>query len=268
VHLINNKINTDVIILGSSRSLNGIDPATIEKETNLTCSNLSYSGSNILFHETVLDLVLQSSHQPKTIIYNIDDDASLVNMDKEIIYKETVLYPYVDHHFINQKVAECLDKNAWITTISSTYRNNINFLNALKYLSKGVEKPNKETNNIGPTGANLMEGYQKGVPIIYNKRDKKYLIKDEHKPYKQALLRIISKCKAANIELILTLPPVFYTNTKGFKERIKELNNDSFILVDYSTSLKENELFYNHGHLNKKGALKYSKFLSQDLMEK
>ena len=68
--LIDNQLEKEVLILGSSRALNGIDPETIEKETHLSCYNLALSGSNVTFHETMLDLIIQSKKHPKNYLFN------------------------------------------------------------------------------------------------------------------------------------------------------------------------------------------------------
>lgn len=265
--LINNKLQKDIFILGSSRALNDFNPSVINKNTPFSCYNLGVSGSNILFHETMLDLILQSNNHPKKIIYNVDDAGALINIDQQIIYRKDELYPYVNNPFINKKVSEYLDKELFATRLSSSYRNNINFVNASKYFTKGIEIPNPQTNNVGINGSNMLSGLQhKTKEVRYINRNKKHLIKDEYQPYREAFLRIISKCKQADIDLTIVFPPTYYTPTIKFRERITELIQNECLILDYATQFKDADLFYNHGHLNKKGATKFSQLLSKDLI--
>jgi hypothetical protein len=262
--LVDNKLDQDIIVLGSSRALNGIDPNTIQKETNQTCFNLALSGSNIEFHETILELILHSKNHPKTIIYNIDDPGTLDNLENEVIYRTEELYPYVYNDFINQTVADRLDKTYWVTKLSPTYHNNVNFMTTVKYFVRGSEKISFEINNIDKYGANLMEGHQKGKEnISYQKSLYKY--ENEVPSYVSSFLSIISKCKNNNIQLIMVLPPTFYAPTLKFKKRILELINDQCIVLDYSEKFMDNRLFYNHGHLNKQGAQKFSKLIANQI---
>lgn len=265
--VINNKLDKDVLIIGSSRALNGINPKTIEQITGLTCYNLGVSGTNIVFHETILNLVLNSKNIPKTIIYTIDDPATLYNFDDLVIYKQEELYPYVYNDYVNQIVSKRLDKENWCTLASSTYRNNVNFMSAIKYLARGHEVIAPEINNIDDYGANLIEGYQKGMDNMLYLEKYPYSLGEEHELYVSTLINIISTCKKNNIQLILAIPPVYYTPSGIFNTRIKQLVNNQCLVLDYSTEFKEKKMFYNYGHLNKNGATKFSEILSQNLLK-
>lgn len=266
--LINNELPKDILIIGSSRALNGLDPETITKETNLSCFNMGVSGSNVLFHETILELVIATKHLPKVIVYTVDDDATLIDLGDLIIYRKDELYPYVNNWLVNKKVSNSLDKELWATSASSTYRNNVNFMNAIKYLTKGVEEPDWETTNVDVNGTNLLIGKSANKKMrAWIDRKAKFDLTNEYIPYAESFSRIISKCKDNHINLVLVLPPLYYSSTVGFKERIIELSNNNALVVDYSNHFKDKELnFYNNDHLNKDGAIEYSKLLSKEIL--
>ena len=264
--LVDNKLDKEVIILGSSRALNGIDPQTIQKQTNLSCFNLAMSGSNVEFHETMLDLIISSKNHPKIIIYNIDDPATLDGLDHDVVYRKEELYPYVYNETVNEIVTNRLDKSVWATKISPTYHNNINFITAIKYLTRGAENPSYEINNINEFGANLMDGHQAGKEnLIYQKALFKF--DNESTIYTKSLLNIVEKCKKHNIKLIMVFPPTFYAPTPKFEDRILELTKNECLVINFSEEFKENKLFYNHGHLNRPGAIAFSKLISQQIIE-
>ena len=266
--LINNKINSEIIIIGSSRALNGYSPSIISKVTKKNCYNLGTSGSNILFHEAMIDIVIQTNNKPKKILYNIDDAGALIDLGDKIIFRKDMLYPYVNHPIINKIISKELGKELWATKFSNTYLNNVNFISTIKYLTRGQEKMDYETNNVNKLGANLMEGHKKGFNQKSLKKQRNAFfdkIKDEHTPYLQSLKRIIAKCKKNNIELVLVLPPLHHSPTIGFKERIEEIIPDHTKLLDFSEALKHPSCFYNYDHLNKKGAQKFSNLLGKEL---
>lgn len=266
--LISNLLDKDIIILGSSRALNGIDPKTIENETKMSCYNLGYSGSNVEFHETILNLILKSDNHPKIIIYNIDDPATLVDFGDLVIYKKEELYPYVYNDYINEIISDKLDKSVVVSKISKTYHNNVNFINTIKYLRNGEEKPNYEINNVDIYEANLMSGHQTGFEhMVMNKRVLNYKIESEYLPYVNSFKNIVSKCDEYKINLMLVISPSFLSANKGFKERINTLTEGKISVYDYSEAFQDKELFYNHGHLNKDGAIKFSKLLSKNINE-
>lgn len=265
--VINNKLDKDVLIIGSSRALNGICPKTIEQITGLTSYNLGVSGTNIVFHETVLDLVLNSKNIPKTIIYTVDDPASLYKFDDLVIYKQEELYPYVYNDFVNYIVSNRLEKENWVTSISLSYRNNVNFMSAIKYIARGHEAIAPEINNIDDFGSNLMEGFQTDMENMKYLEEYPYSLTLEDKLYSSTLMNIISKCKKNNIQLILAIPPVYYTPSTKFNKRIKQLANNQCLVLDYSNEFTENKMFYNYGHLNKNGAIKFSEILSPYLLK-
>lgn len=265
--VINNKLDKDVLIIGSSRALNGICPKTIEQITGFASYNLGVSGTNIVFHETILDLVLNSKNIPKTILYTVDDPATLYKFDDLVIYKQEELYPYVYNDFVNRIVSNKLEKENWVTTISLSYRNNVNFMSAIKYLARGHEAIAPEINNIDDFGSNLMEGFQMGMEDMKYLEEYPYSLSLEDKLYSSTLMNIISKCKKNNIQLILAIPPVYYTPSRKFNERIKQLANNQCIVLDYSNEFTENKMFYNYGHLNKNGAIKFSEILSPYLLK-
>jgi len=264
--LVNDQLEKDILVIGSSKALNGIDPTIIQENTGMSCYNLGVSGSNIEFHETILDLILQTKNYPKKIIYNIDDPGTLIVSEGVMVYRKEELYPYVYNDYVNTIIADKLDKSVWATKVSAIYHQNVNLVTAIKYLIRGKETPDYEINNVDENGANLMEGHQvdhENMEIF--KPNSTYNIEYEHMPYKDALLRIIDKCKKNDIQLIFVFSPSFVTPTIGFKDRIIELTGNKVPIFDYSQEFRENTLFYNFEHLNKKGAQKYSNLLSKEL---
>jgi hypothetical protein len=264
--LINNQIDKDILVLGSSKALNGIDPQIIENKTGKSCYNLSYSGSNIEFHETILDLIILSKNHPSTLIYCIDDPGSLIKFDGIVVYRKEELYPFVYNNEINNIVSQKLDKSILASKISSVYHQNVNLVTAIKYLLRGKEVPDYEINNVDNYGANIMIGHQaKHENMKFVNRKFVYDIKYENVEYRNAFTRILAKCKENNINVKLIITPSFVSSTIGFRDRISELSKDTLLVYDYSNQFTNNELFYNYEHLNKNGATKFTSLIADEL---
>ena len=133
--ILTDSIKADVICIGSSRSAFNLRPELIVKNKNLSAFNLGFPGSNIEFHRDILRLIEKLSYQPKHIILNID--APVYFQDVEgYVYQNIALEPYVYDNQINHLVCSHSEKNELVSNISKTYRQNMNFYNAVKYFFK------------------------------------------------------------------------------------------------------------------------------------
>lgn len=263
--LIDNKINSKIIILGSSRALNNYNPWVIKNITGQTCYNLGYSGSNIVFHEIILDLILKSKNKPKTIIYNIDDLGILYNVDG-IEFRKDVLFPFVNNNLINEAINNNLNKSNWATLVSQTYRQNVNFINAIRYLVYGQENFDYKTNNIDSLGANLLVNRElDSVPVFSSNRIYPKILQI-NPDYLAAFIRIQNKCLSNNIQLVLCYPPLFLKPSKFLKFQVNALKTSNVPVIIADTLLQNANYFFDNDHLNSKGANLYSNFISKQIL--
>lgn len=261
--LLENKINGQVYIVGSSRALNNYSPEVISKIVGKRVYNLGVSGSNIIFHEAMVDLILQSKTKPVLIIYNVDDYGALFKNDN-IIFRKDVLYPYVDNSFINRKISAELNKPLIATFLCKTYRQNVNFISALKYLAYGREKPDYKTTNFDEYGSNLLV-QRPNDPIPHF--DKGYDISGSTQmaEYSAAFENIQMQCRANNVQLILSLPPLYKTKTQNFKEMILGHTFPGTTLLDFTDEMQDSTYFFNPDHMNRKGAILFSTKVAENI---
>lgn len=262
--LLDEQINSEVVIIGSSRALNNYSPSIITKKSGLSCYNLGVSGSNILFHETILDLVLSSKIKPKVIIYNIDDYGAFFNVEG-IIYRKDVLFPYVENPIINRELCEQLDKKYYATYVSKTYQQNINFINAVKYLVYGREAADYKTTNFDDFGSNLLVQRPEDHIPVFLETERKVTDFTTDSSLVGAFKRIQDKCKLNNIKLIMCLPPLYAKKTFGFKNLVEHYIIKETTLIDFSDLKAEQTWFFNSDHMNIQGAEKYSELVSFEL---
>jgi hypothetical protein len=252
--LLEGKIPASIYILGSSRALNNYDPAVIAATTGKTCYNLGVSGSSVVFHESLLDIIMENNRKPEYIFYNIDDYATLFSMD-EIVYREELLYPYVDNPGINRMVCERKDKKEFATIASNAYRQNVNFFNALKYIFYGREVVDYKTTKFDSLGANLLVNRPEDEAPVFGIR-KKYrlsrMIPDAE--HMEAFRQIQRKCLDNKIKLVLILPPLYYAPSEYFRLLVKKEIMPGVALMDFTYHMQDANLFFNRDHLNKTGA--------------
>ena len=71
--LIDGEINKDLIILGSSRGARNIIASQLDSALGISSYNLSYLGSDITFHEFILETYIKFNNPPKIVVLVIDE---------------------------------------------------------------------------------------------------------------------------------------------------------------------------------------------------
>ena len=251
------EIDSDIILIGNSGILNSVNPKIIEDSLSMTCYNGGITGQGVFFFETIIDCILQR-HSPKMIIVGLRPEEVGGNIGEGIY---DVLKPYyglgytsIDDHF---NKTNGFDR---FLLHSNLLRYNTIWVRVLLYMlfddtaypENGfmpLDKPSK-------------------IPQLHH-------IKEYEKPVKAKLdciERIIQKCQARNIEIVICYPPTL----NSFKQKdlpcvkaIEDLCNryKTPCFIDYNNKYFQNhpELFYDNGHVNKDGADQYSIKISYNL---
>ena len=101
-YLLEGKVNKDIIVLGSSRGAGNILAGQLEKGTGLTSYNLSYQGSNLVFHHFILKTLIKFNQVPKYILLSVDDSSQFVRVET-LNYRKDVVLPLSKYHYINEE---------------------------------------------------------------------------------------------------------------------------------------------------------------------
>ena len=253
------KVDTDIILIGNSGILNSVNPDIIEDSLSMTCHNGGIRGQGVFFFETIIDCILQR-HTPKIFVIGVRPEEVGGNIGDGIY---DVLKPYygmgytsIDDHFNNTSGFEHLLLH------SNLLRFNTIWVRVLLYML--FDDSTYQKNGFMP-----LERPSK-VPLLH-------LIKGYEEPVKAKLdciERIIQKCKARNIDVVVCFPPTL----SSFKQEsipcvnaVKDICNryNAPCLIDYNNKYYQShpELFYDTGHVNKIGAENYSKKLSNCLRQ-
>ncbi|MEQ9062883.1 MAG: hypothetical protein RIE58_01815 [Vicingaceae bacterium] len=247
------KIDPEILILGSSRALNDLDAAEIEKATNSACYNLGYSGSNLDFHLSVLRIALESELSPTKVLLTVDHSQSF-KANNQGIFRNDKLLPYSSYNQVYREICDHTNQIYWLGRGFWMYRENDNFFNALNYLKNGQDLPDI-TSNIDDHGSVILTGRSPKFNVIGEDVGMEPYSKDGEADHLiKSLEEIIEICLARDIQLSLVFPPVLKFRAVGFRERIDELVKRRAEILDFSSLNLEEEYFYDNGHLNKKGA--------------
>ena len=252
--ILNGEINADVLVIGSSRSSTGIIAGTIGDSLGLKGYNLSYLGSNIEFHEFILNTYLKSHiKKPKIIILGIDEISELI--DRETIkFRYDILYPLVKYNLVREELYKREVKNEIVGNLFVRHQINHNFTNwnDANIYSKA------------PTlicGTSPLVGFEPGFDKSIFDKEEVYDSSLELSIKTKTLQRFIAVCNEQKIKLILAVLPNYWIPSKSFQNRLKIIVDHKCLIMNYDTLNKQYlnpENFYNSAHLNQSGAKIYT----------
>ncbi|MDF1672259.1 MAG: hypothetical protein P1U41_02060 [Vicingaceae bacterium] len=262
------KINSEILIYGSSRSWVNINPYLIEKGLGKTTYNLGIDGHNFWLQYLRHKTFLKYNNQPKTIIVSVDP---FTFQKREDLYNSDQFLPYLLFNtnfnnslnsYIGYSTYDCyipclryIGKKGAINTV-------------LKMILKKDEQKKGRLKGFMP----IDEEWNKDL-VETMKKMKHYEIK-YHQPTIQLFKRFISECKKADIDLIFIYTPEHILGQNFIKDRnmlidlIDKISSDNNIpFIDYSKDsiCFDKKYFYNSNHLNAKGTQNFAIKLIKDL---
>ena len=250
----NETTRDSILFFGSSRCLHHYVPNIFEKVLEKSCFNVADWGiKNIYYHYGLLGNIL-TRYTPQTIIYEIHP-CDWLNTPFSGTERANSLAPYCGMSDVCDKMLK-LSGKYWPYQLSMVYR----FSGSL---------PNLLMGKFGSMDRNLkgwkpMEGVLDTVGI-----------KAEEYPFpidreRVALLeRFIADCQQHHIQLIMIESPMYVCSEQDVFKFPRELAAKYHLpFIDHyrdSDFVGHAELFYDFGHLNRKGAEQYSAKIAQEL---
>lgn len=246
--VIKGEVNKELIILGSSRGAGNIIAGQIQKETKLTSYNLSYPGSDVLFHEFLLKSLLKFNHKPKKIIFSIDNPTEFLN-EKSLLFRFDRLYPLSKYNYINKELVDRKERNvlSWLFCLGRLNKNSF----ALQQISAPNENP------ILPCGSMPFIKKLPNAKLTFSNSIEKYDTKKELSEKLQAFKNIQNSCKENNIQLIFVFSPNYKTFNANFEKRFRKLMlpENKIVVYDQTNPIYKKENYYfDVSHLMKNGA--------------
>jgi len=247
--IINGKINKELIVMGSSRGARNIIAGQIEDSLGISSYNLSYPGSDIEFHEFLLESLLKFNKPPKIVLLAIDDPSELLPSES-IKFRFDRLYPLAKYSYIHKEMIKRGEKDFLSNFFALSRINKYNF-----YI---VKKHFNALDTIRDCGSMPISFQRKNRNFNYKSIENEYQSSNELFNKVEAFLKFQQKCISNNIELYMIFSPNFQPHNPSFEKRLIELSYPevSFFVYDTINSIyRNNSYFYDEAHLQTNGAI-------------
>lgn len=245
---INGELNTDILVLGSSRAARNIIAGQIEDSIHSKCFNLSYPGSDLSFHAFLLNTYLLKNKKPKIVLLTLDDSLSLKN-NEFLTFRNDVLYPLAKLNHINDVLIKN-NENPLISKCLYTFR-------AEKSSFKKASAFIGETDTLWNCGSMPISFTKANYSFNYNHNNTSYSATGENPLLVDGLLEIQSVCKSNGIKLVFVFPPNYKNHNLAFEKRIRDITENQIQCMVYDQSenrYKNAYYYYDMGHLTLNGA--------------
>ncbi|MFZ9847873.1 MAG: hypothetical protein ACO3EE_06930 [Flavobacteriales bacterium] len=249
----------DVVIFGSSRAARNIRASELSKELKIKAYNFGFLGSNIDFHELLLNYYLKSNNKkPKLIVLALDDTEEFFEKSN-IGFRLDYLYPWIKYPLVKETINE--REPFTYLSLSKAYPYKKCNLPTL-YKTRGTVAPTDTIVTCGSMPIRYksltFDTMQFNNYFTYNKsKESPYLI--------DKFTSFLSLCKKNNINLLLVYGPNYAPRINQFSQRIIELskgNNNIFFYQNTNEKFKEKQWFCDKYHLNYRGGMIFSKDLA------
>lgn len=266
--IIEGKVNSDVLVYGSSRAWVHIDPAMISDSLGISSYNLGIDGHNFWLQYLRHRMLLKNNKKPKLIILSIDH-ATFQN--SEDLYNLEQFLPYmlwnndIEQFTTSYEGFNFFDYNV---PLIRYYGNYISIKLAIRYYTGYLSNP-----------IHRIKGYE-GQDAVWNGDfEKAKLTMKQYKikfDYQTIVLfeQFIKECQQNNIKLIFVLTPEYIEGQKFIENRQEFLAlcqkyNQFYQIPFYDFSNDsisyQKKYFYNATHMNKLGSQLFTKKLIDTL---
>jgi hypothetical protein len=262
------KVNSDIVIYGSSAAQVHIDPQIIEDILDIPTYNIGIQGHNFWLQYLRHKLFLKYNRTPKFIIYEVDVNT----LDKrKNLYNLEQFLPYM---LFNNSI-RCYTKSYQGYSFFDYYIPLLRYLGNKSVISPIVKNSILQI-DAPPVRIKGFQGVEKewGDDFEKAKAQMKYYEVKLDTPSINLFEKFLIECKERQINIIFVLTPM-YTEAQPFIKNTKEVMSifENFAVkysipfLDYYNDeiCKNKEYFYNAMHLNKSGASIFTEKLAGDL---
>lgn len=261
-YFIQNTLESDVIIMGSSRASHHLIPKQIEDSFKMTVYNAGMDGKGIILNYGLL-IEITRRYKPRAIIYEITPWYDYIEGDND---------QYLPHLRCAYNITG-VDSIFWKVNPSERYKmkSNLYRVNSLV--------PHLIYDNI-LAKPDTFKGYSPlfGIyklndisldDISYEGKQPSQTSKIDIDSLKVGYLRkFVSRCEYENIKLIFSISPTYKSDMSIYDYGIKFAQDNHIPIIDYRDAeimFQDSELFQDKHHLNYKGASIYTRYFIEKL---
>ncbi len=268
---ISNDLDSEILIFGSSRALQHYDPNIFEDSLGMTAYNCGFEGNGIISAYGYIKMI-EKRYYPKIIIYEIMPRLDLLSRDNHTFLG--ILKYFYDKDGIDS-IFWSIDKTERYKMISSMYRYNsmlpliiMDNFHPFHNYDKGY-RPLCDNKGIVPIKMNIpKKNRKKNNPSNVRRTNYKQRIPryDNLKLY--YLERLIKDCKGKTT-LVFIVSPWYKNKAEDILKPIQVLCEKYDVpLISHftdSTFNDKKDYFYDASHLNRRGAMEYSKTIASEI---
>jgi hypothetical protein len=276
-NIIEGKINSDILIMGSSRGFVCYNSKVIEDKLKLKTFNISYNAAGYKLQQSKFDIYLKNNIKPKIIIQNID----LAHFNENrVLPEEFQFIPFLNNEYINDLVIPYDRKyNCFRYIPLLKYNQNLNLLKNGIYANFWDFNVEYET---------TYAGYSPQQRIFkvdsHNLKKLKKMSEDglDINEYRRIFLRIVEFYNArfdGSTKIIFVWAPehslrlnkIYDLARNPLINELESIQRDNkniyFINMSHDEISNHDNYFYDTFHLNKRGSQIFSKNLSIKIHE-
>ena len=250
-YIMNEKIDNQIVIFGSSRANHHYDTPYLSDSIGIKSFNAGEDGRGLTYQLPLIKNYLEKN-TPKIIVLEVFGTLSGDWNDRL-----SLLYPYVDDYPYIIEVASKMDSNNKYYLKSKLFQNNSNLIPRIK-------------NYIRPFQSSASNGFD---PLPIEPRNSFLTIKEDSDPVKENIIEkevlkeILSICKDKNITVVGVISPFYnsgnrqITSDSLFREYGYHFIDNSRFRLNTSPE----NYFKDESHMNEYGAREYTKYFYRQL---
>lgn len=247
------KMDSDVLLFGSSRCTHHYVPAIIRDSLGLSCYNAGTDGNGIILFYAKWK-ILSSRYTPKMIIYDIQESYDLLQGDNTKYLGDMRTYyemPGVDSVMWSVDNMEKYKMYSWM------YRYNSIWLQMI-------------SDNVRPLSSDEMGFIGIDGTMAYDPGEHHYPDEVVYDPLKLYYLeQLVLECREKNVTLVFCLSPMYKAGKSDLFSPLETLCRKYHVpLFNYYSDVRFSEkcdYFYDSVHMNRKGAMKFSSEIASQI---
>lgn len=264
VEYIINHVNSDVLVIGSSRAACNYDTKVLSDSfPEWSVYNAGLSGASFDMSNIVLNSIIDR-YAPKVIIWDFKEDYLKVRSESSYLGL-SLLYPYwKESERIRNSLMELQGKNLRLKMLSNCYRYNA----SSSHLIKAFLRPNTSIHfNYGFDSRGVTDNRNTISPNDFTIPDDTPI--DENKI--DILNKTFSRLTSQGVECFVVISPMYndYNEDNVYTRALQKLCDENGVHLIDDSHLKgfihNNELIYDDYHLNCNGAELFTKELANQI---
>ncbi|MCQ2171296.1 MAG: hypothetical protein MJZ17_00865 [Bacteroidales bacterium] len=251
------KVDADVIVVGSSKATHHYIPAMIADSLGLSVYNCGQDGCFYLYQNCIINMVLDR-YKPKKIIWDIQPGCLNADGGEREYQNVRYLSPYYhDDNVWAKQYIDSEDKWSSVKMQSRMFAYNSKLLNSLFPLVMG--------------GSTTESGY---IPLPsegydYPKLSADFEDNSEYESWPEKLelfASTIERCRKEGVQLVIIASPQYVRPTKAYQSAVEDMQKVAVRygseVYDYSDLfLDDPTKFKDASHLNHKGAIAFTEMV-------